>query len=155
MNDVVAAVCACPGAATSTMPAAITNNIRLNDLNDTIAIFPLPRAVTFAKTGSLASTHSVCRLRRPSWLLAYLLERDRRVATFAGPPECATMGVVLAVAGIAIRGQRDLGDILGNVAGLAVETAMRPGQRVARLCVVIEAPPAPIVRVMAQRTARP
>jgi len=129
----------------------MADNIRPDDFNEIIALFPpLPaeriRAIQYA---------DVLPLRRLSWLLAYLLERDRRVATFAGPPECATMGVVLAVAGIAIRGQRDLGDILGNVAGLAVETAMRPGQRVARLCVVIEAPPAPIVRVMAQRTARP
>jgi len=129
----------------------MADNIRPDDFNEIIALFPpLPaeriRAIRYA---------DVLPLRRLSWLLAYLLERDRRVATFAGPPECATMGVVLAVAGIAIRGQRDLGDILGNVAGLAVETAMRPGQRVARLCVVIEAPPAPIVRVMAQRTARP
>jgi len=155
LNDVVAAVCACPGAATSTMPAAITNNIRLNDLNDTIAIFPLPRAVTFAKTGSLASTHSVCRLRRPSWLLAYLLERSGCVASFARLPEGAAMRVVLPVTGVAIRGQRDLGDVFGDVAGLAIEIAMRPGQRVARLLVVIKAPPAPIVRVMAERAVRP
>ena len=65
------------------------------------------------------------------------------------------MGVVLAVAGIAIRGQRDFGDILGDVAGLAIETAVRPGQRVARLCVVIEAPPGPAIRVVAERTVRP
>ena len=37
------------------------------------------------------------------------------------------MGVVLAVAGIAIRSQRDFDDVPGNVAGLAIETAVRPG----------------------------
>lgn len=37
------------------------------------------------------------------------------------------MRVVLAVARIAIRGQRDFGDIPGNVAGLATEVAVRPG----------------------------
>jgi hypothetical protein len=130
LYDVVSADCAWPGAAASTTAAAIADNIRPDDFNirpddfnEFIALFPpLPaeriRAIRYA---------DVLPLRRLSWLLAYLLERDRRVATFAGPPECATMGVVLAVAGIAIRGQRDLGDILGNVAGLAVETAVRPG----------------------------
>jgi hypothetical protein len=65
------------------------------------------------------------------------------------------MDVVLAVAGIAIRGQRDFGDIPGDVARLAIETSVPPGQRVVRLCVVIKAPPAPIVRVVAKRTVRP
>ena len=65
------------------------------------------------------------------------------------------MRVVLAVAGIATCRQRDLGDVPGNVAGLAIETAVRPGQRVARLCVVIEAPPGPAIRVVAERTVRP
>jgi hypothetical protein len=65
------------------------------------------------------------------------------------------MGVVLAVAGIAIRGQRDFGDIPGNVAGLAIETAVRPGQRVASLRIVIETPPSPTIRVVAERTVRP
>ncbi|HEY6257721.1 MAG TPA: hypothetical protein VIY51_18220 [Xanthobacteraceae bacterium] len=65
------------------------------------------------------------------------------------------MRVVLAVAGIAIRGQRNLGDIPGDVAGLAIKTAVRPGQRVARLGIVIEAPPRPAIRVVAERTVRP
>ena len=65
------------------------------------------------------------------------------------------MRVVLAVAGIAIRGQGDLGDIPDCVAGLAIEAAVRAGQRIARLCVVIEAPPAPTVRIVAERAIRP
>src|SRR5258708_7984305 len=65
------------------------------------------------------------------------------------------MGVVLAVAGIAVRGQRNFGDIPGDVAGLAIETAVRSGQRVARLRVVIETPPGPTIRVVAARAARP
>jgi hypothetical protein len=65
------------------------------------------------------------------------------------------MGVVLAVAGIAIRGQRNFGDIPGDVAGLAIEPAVRPGQRVARLYVVIEAPPSPAIRVVAESTVCP
>ncbi len=66
------------------------------------------------------------------------------------------MRVVLAVAGIAIRGQRDLGDILGHVAGLlAIEIAVSPGQRESRLFVVIKAPRGPIVRIVAERAVRP
>jgi hypothetical protein len=65
------------------------------------------------------------------------------------------MRVVLAVAGIAICRQRDLGDVPGNVAGLAIDAAVRPGQRVTRLCVVIEAPPCPTIRVVAECAVRP
>ena len=65
------------------------------------------------------------------------------------------MRVVLAVAGIAIRGQRNLCDIFGDVAGVAIEAAVGPGQRVPRLRVVIKAPPLPTVRVVAERTVRP
>jgi hypothetical protein len=68
---------------------------------------------------------NVFQTRRLSRLLAYLLERARRVAAAAGLPEWATMGVVLAVAGIAIRSQRDFDDVPGNVAGLAIEIAVR------------------------------
>jgi hypothetical protein len=59
------------------------------------------------------------------------------------------MRIVLAVAGVAIRRQRDLGDVPGNVAGLAIDTAVRAGQRVTRLRVVIEAPTCPTIRVVA------
>jgi hypothetical protein len=65
------------------------------------------------------------------------------------------MHIVLAVAGIAIRGQRDLGDILGHVAGLAIETAVGPGQGESRLRVMIKAPPSPTIRIVAERTVRP
>jgi hypothetical protein len=65
------------------------------------------------------------------------------------------MSVVLAVTCIAIRGQSDLGDILGNVAGWAIEAAVRARQWVTRLHIVIKAPPLPTVRVVAERTIRP
>jgi len=60
-------------------------------------------------------------------LLAYLFERARRVATSARLAEGAAMRVVLAVAGVAIGGQRDLGDVPRHVAGLAIEAAVRAG----------------------------
>jgi hypothetical protein len=75
-----------------------------------------------------------------SWLPAYLFERVGRVATFTGLPERAPMGIVLPVAGVAIGGQCDLGDIPSDVAGVAIETAVCTSQWVTRLCVVIEAP---------------
>jgi hypothetical protein len=50
------------------------------------------------------------------------------------------MGIVLPVAGVAIGGQCDLGDIPSDVAGVAIETAVCTSQWVTRLCVVIEAP---------------
>lgn len=65
------------------------------------------------------------------------------------------MRVVLAVAGIAIRRQRDLGDVPGNVAGLAINAAVRAGQGVTRLRVVIETPTCPTIRVVAERAVRP
>jgi hypothetical protein len=64
------------------------------------------------------------------------------------------MRIVLAVAGVAIRGQRNLGDVLGDVAGLAIDAAVRPGQRIACLRVVIEAPSCPTVRIVAERAIR-
>ena len=64
------------------------------------------------------------------------------------------MGVVLAVTRIAIRGQSDLGDLLGDVAGVTIEAAMRPSQRVTRLRVMIKAPPHPTIRIMAERAVR-
>jgi hypothetical protein len=59
------------------------------------------------------------------------------------------------VAGIAIRRQRDLGDVPGDVAGLATDIAVCAGQRVTRLRIVIEAPPCPAIRVVAERAAWP
>lgn len=71
------------------------------------------------------------------------------MAAFASLPECAAMRVVLAVTRIAIRGQNDLGDTLGNMAGVAVETTVCPCQRVACLRVVVEAPSRPAIRIVA------
>jgi hypothetical protein len=64
------------------------------------------------------------------------------------------MRVVLAVAGVAIRGQGNLCDIFGDVAGVAIEAAVRPGQRVTRLRVMIKAPPRPTIRIVAERAIR-
>ena len=76
------------------------------------------------------------------------------MTALAQAPERAAMRVVPAVARIAIRGQRDLGDIPGGVAGLTIEAAMRAGQPVSRLRVVIEAPPRPAIRVVAEPAIR-
>jgi len=65
------------------------------------------------------------------------------------------MRVILAMARITILGQRDLGDVPGRVARLAIKPAMRTGQRVARLRIVIKAPSRPAVRIMAERAVRP
>jgi hypothetical protein len=65
------------------------------------------------------------------------------------------MRIVRAVAGITIRRQRNLGDVPDDMAGLAIDTAVRPGQRVTGLRVVIEAPPRPTTRVVAERAAWP
>jgi hypothetical protein len=64
------------------------------------------------------------------------------------------MCIVLAVARIAVRGQSDLGDVLGHVAGLAIETAVRPRQGVSRLRIVIKAPHLPAIRIVAERAIR-
>jgi hypothetical protein len=87
--------------------------------------------------------------------LAHLFERTRDVATFAGPTECATMHVVLLVTPPALRRQHNLGNVLGNVAGMAIDAAVCSGQRVACLRVVIEAPSCPTIRVVADRTIGP
>lgn len=65
--------------------------------------------------------------RRPSSPLTHLFERSRHVATFAGSSECATMYVVLLVARIAVRCQRDLGNVLDDVASVAIEAAVCSG----------------------------
>lgn len=65
------------------------------------------------------------------------------------------MRVVLPVTRIAVRSQLDPGDVPHNVAGLAIEAAVRARQRKARLGVVIKAPSLPTVRVVAERAIRP
>ncbi len=62
------------------------------------------------------------------------------------------MHVILLMTRIAIRRQRDLGNVPGHVAGVAIEAAMCPGQRIACLGVMIEAPSRPTIRVVAERT---
>lgn len=64
------------------------------------------------------------------------------------------MRIVLTVTCVAIRRRHDFRDVPGDVAGVAIETAVRADQRVAGLGVVIEAPPLPAVRVVADRTIR-
>jgi hypothetical protein len=76
------------------------------------------------------------------------------VAALACLSERAVVHVVLAVTSIAIHGQSDFGNIFGNVAGVAIETAVRPRQWVTRLRVVIKAPPRPTIRIVAERTIR-
>jgi hypothetical protein len=65
------------------------------------------------------------------------------------------MHVVLPVTRIAIGFQRNLGNVLRDVAGMAIDTAVCPGQRVACLRVMIEAPSRPTIRVVAERTIGP
>lgn len=65
------------------------------------------------------------------------------------------MHVIFAMTGDAIHRQRRLRNVLGDVAGLAVEVAMGSGQGVARLGIVIEAPARPAIRVVTKRAARP
>jgi len=91
----------------------------------------------------------------PSLPLTHLFERTRDVATFAGLTECATMHVVLPVTRIAVRRQHNLGNVLDSVAGVAIDVAMCPGQRVVCLRVVIEAPSRPTIRVVAERAIGP
>jgi hypothetical protein len=65
------------------------------------------------------------------------------------------MHVVLPVTRIAIGFQRNLGNVLRDVAGMAIDAAVCPGQRVACLRVMIEAPSRPTIRVVAERTIGP
>jgi hypothetical protein len=65
------------------------------------------------------------------------------------------MHIVLLVTRIAVRRQRNLGNVLRDVAGMAIDAAVCPGQRVACLRVVIEAPSRPTIRVVAERTVGP
>ena len=64
------------------------------------------------------------------------------------------MGVVLTMTGVAILRRHDLRGVPRHVASVAIEIAVRSRQGVARLGVVIKAPPLPTVRVVAQRTIR-
>src|SRR5215472_5399065 len=64
------------------------------------------------------------------------------------------MRVILTMTRVAIGRQRDLGDIFDGVAGVAIETAVCPGQRVTRLRVVIKAPPRPAIRVVTEGAIR-
>jgi hypothetical protein len=91
----------------------------------------------------------------PSLPLAHLFERARDVAPFAGPTECATMHVVLPVTRIAVRRQHNLGNVLADVAGVAIDAAVGSRQRIMRLRIVIETPSRPTIRVMAERTICP
>jgi hypothetical protein len=77
------------------------------------------------------------------------------MATFADSPECTMMYVVLLMTPIAIRCQRDLGNVLGDVAGVAIEAAVRAGERVACLRVVIKPPSRPAIGVVAERAICP
>jgi hypothetical protein len=76
------------------------------------------------------------------------------VAAFTCLSERAVVHVVLAVTSIAVHGQSNFGDIFGDVAGVAIQTSVRPRQWVTRLCVVIKAPPRPTIRIVAERTIR-
>jgi 23S rRNA-/tRNA-specific pseudouridylate synthase len=65
------------------------------------------------------------------------------------------MHVVLLVTPIAVRRQRNFGNVLDNVAGVAIDAAVGSRQRKTRLRVVIKAPSRPPIRVMAERTICP
>lgn len=87
--------------------------------------------------------------------LTRLFERTRDVTPFAGPTECATMHVVLLVTRITVRRQHNFGNVLDNVAGVAIDAAVGSRQRITRLRIVIETPPCPTIRVVADRTIGP
>jgi hypothetical protein len=65
------------------------------------------------------------------------------------------MRVILAMARQAIHRQRCLGDVLCEMAGMAIEVAMGPGQRVVGQCVVIITPAFPAIRVVTNPAVRP
>ena len=89
----------------------------------------------------------------PFWS-AHLIKRTRGVAALACSPKRTMMCVVLPMAGITILWQHDLGDVFGGVAELAIEAAVRAGQRIPCLGVVIKTPPGPTVWVVAERAVR-
>jgi hypothetical protein len=65
------------------------------------------------------------------------------------------MHVVLPVTRIAVRRQHNFGNVLGDVAGVAIDAAVRADERIMRLRIVIEAPSRPTIRVVAERTICP
>lgn len=65
------------------------------------------------------------------------------------------MYVILLVTRIAVCWERDLRNILDDVASVAVEGPVCSGQRIARLRVVIEAPSRPTIWVVAERAICP
>jgi hypothetical protein len=77
------------------------------------------------------------------------------VTTFACWPKRSVMRIILAVTSHAIRRQGGLCDVLRDVAGLAIETAVGARQGVARLRVVVIAPALPAIRVMTKRAVGP
>ena len=87
--------------------------------------------------------------------LADLSERIRDVATFTCPSERAAVHIVCAVTRVTIRCERDLSDIFSHVAGVAIEAAVRPGQWVTCLFVVIKAPSRPAIWIVAKRAVGP
>lgn len=60
------------------------------------------------------------------------------------------MHVILLVTRVAVRRQRDLGNVLGDVTSVAIEAAVCPRQRIACLSVVIKAPSCPTIRIVAE-----
>jgi hypothetical protein len=85
---------------------------------------------------------------------AHLIKRTRGVAALACSSERTMMCVVLPMADITILWQHDFGDVFGGVAELAIEVAVRTGQRVPCLGVVIKTPARPTVWVVAERAVR-
>jgi len=77
------------------------------------------------------------------------------MAALACLSERTAMRIIPAVARIAIRGQGDLGHVLGNVAGVAIKASVRSCQRVTGLRIVIKAPSRPSIWVVALRAIRP
>lgn len=64
------------------------------------------------------------------------------------------MDVLLAVARIAIGRSHDLRGVPRHMAGVTIEIAMRPGERVAGLGVVIKGPRLPAMRVVTEPAIR-
>jgi len=95
------------------------------------------------------------KIQEKPLLLAHVTERACHVAAFARPSELAAVYVVLLVAGIAVLRQLNLGDILRDMAGVALKAAMLPRQREVRLGVVIETPERPGIGIVALRAVRP
>ncbi len=70
----------------------------------------------------------------------------------ADPPECASMGIVTAMATVAVHGKRRDRDMQLGMTIVARDTRMTPGQREFRLFAVIELPEHPAVGVVATIT---